>query len=265
MNQPQKNNLVELLKLKKIQFKVLCALLTLSACGSRESSSSIATSETQGSQGPQGEMGRQGPAGANGQPGESFQQATRKLIDKLKPIRSGVVNLLCGDASGTGTRISEDTVVTAFHVLECNTSCVVKSDGLQVAVGGTLSRSNSGRDIGYIRNLNFSRQISIINMKRNASVAVGDFLALLSHPTVFRNDLQTTFGFVTDDNAQASLGSMGIDWQDAIMTDMSAGPGSSGGPIFNNDGEFIGVHVGGFGSDSSGLELNFQLIFNSGD
>ena len=236
--------------------------MVLCACGSEESKNS---SSSAGLQGPVGSSGPQGPSGAPGQPGESFQQATQKLFEKLRPRKSGVVDLLCGSSNGTGTRISEDTVVTAYHVLSGHSSCVVRSNGLQVANGGSLSRSASGRDIGYVRNLSFSVAIPVIPLVRNAAVADGNLLALLSYPSDLRNDLQTSIGFVTDDNAQSSLGNMGNEWRDAIISDMAAGPGSSGGPIFDIDGNFIGVHVGGYGNNAGGVELNFQLIFSASD
>jgi S1-C subfamily serine protease len=129
-----------------------------------------------------------------------------------------------------------------------------------------LWAGSSGRDVGYIRGLTFAREIGTVPMVKGKKVAVGDSLALMSYPGIFTRDLQTSFGFVTDENAQASLGSMGIEWNNAIVSDMSAGSGSSGGPVFNTDGEFIGIHVGGFsGNDSGGLELNFQLIFEEND
>jgi S1-C subfamily serine protease len=240
----------------------LCILfLFTTACGNTKDSEV----STAGTQGPAGSSGPQGPSGQPGQPGESFQTTTRKLLELLQPKRNGVVNLICGSGSGTGTRISEDTVITAFHVIDGETSCVARSNGLQVAVGGTLSRSPGGRDIGYIRNLNFNSPVTIITPTKNATPMVGDMLVLISHPSDLRSDLQTSLGFVTDDNAQSSLGNMAVEWRDAIITDMAAGPGSSGGPIFNSNGEFVGVHVGGFGDQSGGVELNFQLMFQSND
>ena len=219
-----------------------------------------------GPSGPVGQAGAAGPAGPAGAQGESFREATRKLLVKVKEVQSGVVNLLCNGASGSGTRISSDTVITAYHVIENASSCVVRSNGLQVAVGGLLSRSPSGRDIGYIKGLNFSVDISKVGMVRQKRPLVGDLLVLLSYPQLFQNDLQTSIGFVTDDDAQSSLDTMGIEWRNAIISDMSAGGGSSGGPVFNQDGEFVGIHVGGFsGAADGGLELNFQLIFEQND
>jgi S1-C subfamily serine protease len=188
------------------------------------------------------------------------------MLNNVKAFKAGVVNLLCNGASGSGTRISADTVVTAFHVIDGATSCVVRSDGVQVAVGGQLSRSPSGRDVGYVRGLSFSREIPIVPMVREKKPLVGDMLVLLSYPQIFQNDLQTSLGFVTDDDAQSSLDTLGIEWRGAIVSDMSAGGGSSGGPVFNQDGEFVGIHVGGFsGAEDGGLELNFQLIFEQND
>jgi S1-C subfamily serine protease len=238
-------------------FVTATALLLATACGQSKTLSEATSA---------GNIGPTGPAGAAGERGESFNQASRRILNKLKSFQAGVVNLQCNGASGSGTRISSDTVVTAFHVIDGATNCVIRSNNLQVAIGTQLSRSPSGRDIGYIRGITFYSDIPIIEQTKDKLPLVGDLLVLMSYPSLFTNDLQTTIGFVTDDNAQNSLGSMGLEWRDSIVSDMSAGGGSSGGPVFNEDGQFVGIHVGGFsGAEGGGTELNFQLIFQSGD
>ena len=72
---------------------------------------------------------------------------------------------------------------------------------------------------------------------------------------------------ITDTDVTNSLdGDQAVEWGGAVMSNAAAGPGSSGGPIFNANGDFIGIHVGGFGGASSpeditGLELRFHLFF----
>lgn len=238
------------------------------ACGAKKDSDNSSDSTNQENSGtaPHGPAGPAGATGERGERGESFKEYSHKLLTKLKPLQRGVVNLQCGGGSGSGARISQDTVVTAYHVLDGASSCVVRSNGQQVAIGNVLSRSPSGRDIGFIRGLTFNFDLPIISPVREKLPAVGDLLVLMSYPSLLTNDLQTTLGFVTDDNAQDSLDEMGIEWRDAFITDMSAGGGSSGGPVFNDAGEFVGIHVGGFsGEDGGGTELNFQLIFQNND
>ena len=256
-----RNTIVIFIKKSFLNF-MFCSFL-LSACGSEQAATQQSATSAPSAPGPAGSAGPIGPAGTAG---ESFRELHRKLLSQVKTNEGAVVNLLCNGASGTGTRIANDTVVTAFHVIDGATSCVVRANGLQVAVGGSFSRAPSGRDIGYVRGLNFNQNVPIIPITRRRNPLVGDLLVLLSYPGEFTNDVQTTFGFVTDDNAQSSLGDMAVEWRDAIISDMSAGGGSSGGAIFNEKNEFVGVHVGGFSSGSSaGLELNFQLIFSETD
>lgn len=107
-------------------------------------------------------------------------------------------------------------------------------------------------------------------MLRNANVAVGDTIVLVSYPEDIINDYQVTVGRVTDDDVTNSLESLATEWAGAIVSDAAAGPGSSGGPIFNLAGEMIGIHVGGYSGaydalDVPGLELNYQLIFEDGE
>jgi S1-C subfamily serine protease len=249
-----------------VGFSIL--VIFTAACGAKKDSdnSSDSTNQENSETSSHGPAGPTGATGERGERGESFKEYSHNLLSKLKPLQRGVVNLQCGGGSGSGTRISQDTVVTAFHVLDGASSCVVRSNGQQVAIGTVLSRSPAGRDIGFIRGLTFNFEVPIINPVRDKLPAVGDLLVLMSYPSFLTNDLQTTLGFVTDDNVQNSLDEMGIEWRDAIMSDMSAGSGSSGGPVFSDAGEFVGIHVGGFsGEDGGGTELNFQLIFQNND
>jgi S1-C subfamily serine protease len=256
----------KLYQLGLVGFTIL--VIITAACGVKEDfdKSSDSTNQQNSGTSSQGPAGPAGAAGERGERGESFKESSHKLLTKLKPLQKGVVNLQCGGGSGSGTRIGHDTVITAFHVLDGANSCVVRSNGQQVAIGNVLSRSPSGRDIGFIRGLTFNFEVPIINPVRDKMPAIGDLLVLMSYPSLLTNDLQTTLGFVTDDNVQNSLDEMGIAWRDAIMSDMSAGSGSSGGPVFSDVGEFVGIHVGGFsGEDGGGTELNFQLIFQNND
>ncbi|NBX18836.1 MAG: serine protease [Proteobacteria bacterium] len=244
----------------------LCGVYFASCGLTKEKPATDDSANSSSQSGAQGPAGPAGTAGERGERGESYKEASHKLLTKLKPLQRGVLNLQCGGASGSGTRISQDTVITAYHVLNGASSCVVRSSGQQVGIGNQLSRSPSGRDIGYIRGLTFNFDVPIISPAKGKIPLVGDMLVLMSYPSFLTNDLQLTLGFVTDDNVQNSLEEMSLEWRDAIVSDMSAGSGSSGGPVFNEDGEFVGIHVGGFsGEDGGGTELNFQLMFQPAD
>lgn len=48
------------------------------------------------------------------------------------------------------------------------------------------------------------------------------------------------------------------DWPNAILADYASSGGGSGGGLFTADGQWFGIHVGGF---NNGLELSIGLPF----
>lgn len=224
--------------------------------------------------------GTQGPAGSSGQAGVGASASSDSAIDfsmglttvlsTIAQSQMAFVDIECIYGRGSGVKIDDTTILTAFHVIDGESNCSYRASGVPVGSGGTFRQASSGRDIGYIENINFSVDIPSIPMVRDASVDIGDRIVLVSYPVDITNDYQVTMGMVTDDDVTNSLGSLATEWAGAIVTDAAAGPGSSGGPIFNLDGEMIGIHVGGYSGawdalDVPGLELNYQLIFENGE
>jgi S1-C subfamily serine protease len=69
---------------------------------------------------------------------------------------------------------------------------------------------------------------------------------LVSYPEDLTNDFQAKAGVITDTDVTNSLdGELAVEWARAVISNAAAGPGSTGGPIFNANGDFIGIHVGG--------------------
>lgn len=235
-----------------------------------------ATGET-GATGAIGSTGPKGDQGSPGAVGASWTHAVQSILEHLTPIRSAIIDIECSTVNdnwrGTGVKISSTEIITALHVTDtANTnSCYFYSEGTLVASGWTHVQAsaqvtlNIHRDISKItinQTLSAWHQLPNAVMVINKKPLIGDALILLSYPEDITNDIQFTFGMVTDDDTSDSLGSYGSTWKNAITSDMAASSGSSGGPIFNEYGEFIGIHVGGY---SSGLELNYQLLFESAD
>gem|GEM_PF-5696536 len=164
-------------------------------------------------------------------------------------------------------KVSDSMIVTAFHVIDGETNCAYRSNGLQVATGGTFVHSSSGRDIGYIQGVTFNVTLPSIPLVKGEAAVLGAPILLVSYPEDLTNDFQTTPGVITDTDVTNSLdGVLAVEWAGAVMSNAAAGPGSSGGPIFNANGDFIGIHVGGYGGASSpeditGLELSYHLFF----
>lgn len=205
-----------------------------------------------------------------------------KIINsKLKNKIDSVLSIRCQDSKqiswrGTGTKIDSHNVLTADHMIFNTVDlskkypflCEFYDDGVLVGKIDISGKNTNKavqinqRDMSLL-NVNFNEKglkISFLTPKI-VQIVRGLPLILVSHPLDFKNDKLTTFGLVVNANVQNSLPeSRQIYWSNAIMTDMSASPGSSGAPLFNTNGDFIGIHVGG--ERSKGLNLNYQLLFD---
>lgn len=209
-------------------------------------------------------------------PVESSIDPMRQMLNKLyAKTESAVLNIECeyqdgARGHGTGTKINDNQIVTAFHVVDGAVRCIYKSNKLIVAAGGRPVLPRSGRDIAVIEPgevLGGWNELQSISPTTGYRPKIGELLMLSSLPKDFVTDKQYTFGYVTDDSINASLqgaGNTAATWRNAFTSDMAAAGGSSGAPVFNQAGQFIGIHVGG-DNQGTGLELNYQLAFDRSD
>lgn len=222
--------------------------------------------------GPAGATGATGPAGPAGPQGQAGGNAMASVWSFIQSNARAFVDIECAGGRGSGVKVSGNAIVTAFHVIDGETNCAYRSGGLQVGTGGTFVQASSGRDIGYIQGVNFNDStIPSIPMARGETLALSAPILLVSYPADITNDFQVTPGVITDADVSNSIdGSLATEWAGAVTSDAAAGPGSSGGPIFDASGKFVGIHVGGYSGSSdpedvTGLELNYHLIFTNAD
>lgn len=219
-----------------------------------------------------GPTGATGTQGAAGPPGANGSDSMASVWSAIEENAGAFLDIECAGGRGSGVKISDSAIVTAFHVIDGEFNCAYRSNGVQVATGGTFVQTDSGRDVAYIQGLTFNdASLPSIPMVRGVTLKLSAPIILVSYPEDLVNDFQATPGVVTDTDVTNSLeGILATEWAGAVMSDAAAGPGSSGGAIFDSSGRFIGIHVGGFGGasspqDISGLELSYHLIFTNAD
>lgn len=153
-------------------------------------------------------------------------------------------------SSGSGFVLTEDGyIVSNYHVVDGATGLtVVFSDGKEYTasyIGG-----DEANDIALIKiNASGLRPVTI---GRSDELIVGDQVAAIGNPL---GELASTLtvGFVSaKDRVIVSEGSQ----INMMQTDAAINPGNSGGPLFNMDGEVVGITTAKYsGTTSSGASI----------
>lgn len=148
---------------------------------------------------------------------------------------------------GSGVFINDDVILTAAHCLEGEKTITIElSDG-------TILKSNDfyvdgKEDIGFIFVKVDELYIAEVSL---SDVSIGDTVYLVGRPfdEVFKFSL--TKGILSHLNRDIPS----LNWEDLLQTDAEGGPGNSGGPLYNIEGDVIGMYVGHANGGGRGISL----------
>jgi S1-C subfamily serine protease len=148
---------------------------------------------------------------------------------------SSIVIVLAADddakpiGQGSGFIISQDRIVTNHHVLEGASSVlVVFADGISLSADGIVADSST-RDLTILAVKTGTRPV--LKLGDELSVHQGDQVYAIGAPRGL--ELSITNGIVS--------GFRQLDEQFLIQNTAPIAPGSSGGPLFDQDGQVVGV------------------------
>ncbi|HEV3079460.1 MAG TPA: trypsin-like peptidase domain-containing protein [Gemmataceae bacterium] len=170
------------------------------------------------------------------------------VIDKIKP---SVVAIFApgGQGGGSGVVISRDGyALTNFHVVQG--SGPVMQCGLPdgVLYDSVLVGLDPVGDVALIKLLpkKPGQDFPAAPLGNSDKVNPGDWSLAMGNPFLLATDFTptVTYGLVSGVHRyQYPEGSKGLlEYTDCIQTDTSINPGNSGGPLFNMDGELIGIN-----------------------
>lgn len=153
------------------------------------------------------------------------------------------------DSFGSGFVIEHNGdkyVLTNHHVVE-NSEDITAFLYNDEEVNLTLVGYDIDLDLAV---LSFEKKNNLppLKLENSKNVKVGDFTLAIGHPLGL--DYSTTFGIVSALNRELSLES--VSFSNLIQTDAAINPGNSGGPLFNFDGNVIGINTAVM-EDSQGL------------
>jgi S1-C subfamily serine protease len=170
------------------------------------------------------------------------------VIDKVTPT---VVAIFAhgGQGGGSGVLISKDGyALTNFHVVQGSGSVMQcgLADGL--LYDAVLVGLDKVGDVALIKLLpdQDGKDFPAASLGNSDKVKAGDWTLAMGNPFLLATDFTptVTYGMVSGVHRyqypEASRGL--LEYTDCIQVDTSINPGNSGGPLFNMDGELIGIN-----------------------
>lgn len=195
--------------------------------------------------------GRTGPRGIvpEGSPFEDFFREFRDRNrdgDEPRPRRSS--------ALGSGFVISEDGfVVTNNHVIEGADEITIEffsGDELKAEVIGT----DPNTDIALLK-VTADAPLPFVKFGDSDAARVGDWVIAMGNP--LGQGFSVSAGIVSARN-RALSGT----YDDYIQTDAAINRGNSGGPLFNMDGDVIGVNTAILSPNGGSIGIGFSMASN---
>jgi serine protease Do len=195
--------------------------------------------------------GRTGPQGIVPE-GSPFEDFFREFQDRNndgegnRPRRSS--------ALGSGFVISEDGfVVTNNHVIEGADEITIEffsGQELKAEVIGTDPKT----DIALLK-VEATAPLPFVNFGDSNAARVGDWVIAMGNP--LGQGFSVSAGIVSARN-RALSGT----YDDYIQTDAAINRGNSGGPLFNMDGEVIGVNTAILSPNGGSIGIGFSMASN---
>jgi S1-C subfamily serine protease len=176
-------------------------------------------------------------------------QAEQKRIAAIEKVRSAVVAVFArgGQGGGSGVLIDKDGyALTNYHVVQPAgpvMKCGLADGILYDAVLVGLDRVG---DVALIKLLpRDGKPFPFAVLGDSDKVKPGDSSLAMGNPFLLATDFTptVTFGIISGVHRyQYPEGRGLLEYADCIQIDTSINPGNSGGPLFNMDGELIGIN-----------------------
>lgn len=173
-------------------------------------------------------------------------EAQQRRIEVIQKVAPSVVAVFgsAGNGGGSGVLISPDGyALSNFHVtssagnfMKCGLNDGVLYDAVIVGIDPT-------GDVALLKLLGRD-DFPYAAMGDSDAVRVGDWAYAMGNPFLLATDFQptVTYGIVSGVHRYQYPAGTILEYTDCIQVDSSINPGNSGGPLFNDDGELIGIN-----------------------
>ncbi len=158
-------------------------------------------------------------------------------------------------ALGSGFIIDEKgIVITNNHVIKGAEDIYVRVNG-EANIKAKVLGSDPGMDLAVLQ-IESDKKFQPVNFGNSDNARIGDWVIAIGNP--FGLGGTVTAGIVSARNRSIGLSR----YEDFIQTDASINQGNSGGPLFNMDGDVIGINTAILGQSGS-IGIGFAIPSNS--
>jgi len=170
------------------------------------------------------------------------QEGLESLYDNVSP---GTVAIITDQGQGSGfVYDAQGNVVTNYHVIEGATSVEVRFTSGYMAYG-TIVGTDLDSDLAIIKVDAPASELHPLPLGDSEALKVGQTVVAIGNP--FGLNSTMTVGIIsalgrTLDSAHETPDGALFTAGDIIQTDAAINPGNSGGPLFNINGEVIGIN-----------------------
>ncbi len=175
--------------------------------------------------------------------------AEAKRIAAIEKVRPAVVAVFAagGRGGGSGVIISKDGyALTNFHVVQPTGPTMICGLADGVLYDAVLVGMDPVGDVALIKLLpkQAGKDFPFAAMGDSEKVRVGDWSIAMGNPFLLATDFTptVTYGLVSGTHRYQYPSGTILEYTDCIQIETSINPGNSGGPLFNLDGEVIGIN-----------------------
>ena len=187
-------------------------------------------------------------------PGSPFEDFFRDFLDRNGPGGPGGPSQRRGSALGSGFVISADGyIVTNNHVIE-------GADGIEVEffsgerLDATLVGTDPKTDIALLK-VDADGPLPFVSFGDSDAMRVGDWVMAMGNP--LGQGFSVSAGIVS-----ARGRTLSGSYDDYLQTDAAINRGNSGGPLFNMDGEVVGVNTAILSPNGGSIGIGFAMASN---
>ena len=191
------------------------------------------------------------PAALNQQPDlQQIPEQYRRFFQQPGPEQRQAPNRRSGGV-GSGFIVSEDGyILTNAHVVDNAANITVRMRDRQ-EFNATLIGADELTDVALLKV--DAAQLPVVKIAQDEEVAVGEWVLAIGSPFGF--DQSATQGIVS----AVSRNLPSANYVPFIQTDVAVNPGNSGGPLFNTDGEVVGINSQIYSSTGGYQGLSFAI------